>query len=100
MKKHCLFISLIAFFLIDNSRCTALGLIPIENGSALDTNRHELIFGMRAREKPKELGKVKAPVIVGKSPTNEATLIRLSSGTIKMFYINRPGKADKMMSSG
>ena len=42
--------------------------------------------------------KIKAPVIVGKAPTNEATLIRLASGTVKMFYINRPGKADKMMS--
>jgi hypothetical protein len=98
MKKHCLFISLIAFFLMDNSHCTALGLTPIENGSTLDTNRHELIFGMRAREKPMDLEKVKAPVILGKAPTNEATLIRLASGTIKMFYINRPGKADKMMS--
>jgi hypothetical protein len=98
MKKHCLFISLIAFFLMDNCPCSALGLNPIENDSGLDTNRHELVFGMRAREKPTELGKIKAPVIVGKAPTNEATLIRLASGTIKLFYINRPGKADKMMS--
>jgi hypothetical protein len=98
MKKHCLFISLIAFFLMDNSPCAALGLTPIYNGSSSDTNRHELVFGMRAREKPTELGEIKAPVIVGKAPTNEATLIRLASGTIKLFYINRPGKADKMMS--
>ena len=98
MKKHCLFISLIAFFLMDNSPCAALGLTPIDNGSSSDTNRHELVFGMRAREKPTELGKIKAPVMVGKAPTNEATLIRLASGTIKLFYINRPGKADKMMS--
>jgi hypothetical protein len=98
MKKHCLFISLIASFLMDTSTCTALGLTPVENGSGLDTNRHELVFGMRAREKPTELGKIKAPVIVRKAPTNEATLIRLASGTIKLFYINRPGKADKMMS--
>ena len=83
---------------MDSSPCTALGLTPIENGSGLDTSRHELAFGMRAREKPTELGKVTPPVIVGKAPTNEATLIRLASGTIKLFYINRPGKADKMMS--
>ena len=83
---------------MDNSPCAALGLTPIYNGSSSDTNRHELVFGMRAREKPTELGKIKAPVIVGKAPTNEATLIRLASGTIKLFYINRPGKADKMMS--
>ena len=98
MKIKCLFISLIAFFLMDSSPCTALGLTPIENGSGLDTNRHELAFGMRAREKPTELGKVTPPVMVGKAPTNEATLIRLASSTIKLFYINRPGKADKMMS--
>ena len=53
---------------------------------------------MRARNKPTKKNFVKAPVIITKAPTNESTLIKLQSGLIKIFYINRPGNADKMMS--
>ncbi len=64
----------------------------------LDTIESEIPFGMRAREKPTNINMVKAPVVITKAPTNESTLIKLQSGLIKIFYINRPGKADKMMS--
>jgi outer membrane protein assembly factor BamB len=39
-----------------------------------------------------------APHFIKKGPTNESTIIRLPSGVVKIFFINRPGKADKMMS--
>lgn len=99
MKIICLLISLWAFFFMSAAPCTARLLKLTAVNYHLDTNKHELAFGMRAREKPMDLGKVNAPVIIRKAPTNEATLIRLASGTIKLFYINRPGKADKMMST-
>ena len=55
-------------------------------------------FGMRLRSTPKKANDIYAPVILKEAPTNESTIIRLSSGKIKIFFINRPGKADKMMS--
>jgi len=38
------------------------------------------------------------PRIVGQSPANESTVVSFSDGTHKIFFINRPGKADRMMS--
>lgn len=38
------------------------------------------------------------PYIVGQSPANESTLVTLPDGTHKIFFINRPGNADRMMS--
>jgi hypothetical protein len=98
MKHYSLIIPLLAFFFLSSTPCSGLNRALVEAHHHIDTNKHELAFGMSAREKPMDLGKINAPVIVGKAPTNEATLIRLASGTIKLYYINRPGKADKMMS--
>lgn len=55
-------------------------------------------FGMRLRTVPKNMGKIIEPVILKEAPSNESTIIRLSASKIKIFFINRPGKADKMMS--
>lgn len=55
-------------------------------------------FGMKIRPRPVHIDQVYAPVIVAKAPTNEATLIRLSSGHLRIFFIDRPGTARKMMS--
>ena len=98
MKQYSLIIPVLALLFISTAPCSGLDRIMVEAHHRIDTNKHELAFGMRARQKPMDLEKINAPVIVGKAPTNEATLIRLASGTIKLFYINRPGKADKMMS--
>lgn len=38
------------------------------------------------------------PEIVSQSPANEATVVTLSDGAYKIFYINRPGAANCMMS--
>ena len=38
------------------------------------------------------------PVIVGASPANEATVVTLPDGRHKIYYINRPGDADRLMS--
>lgn len=63
-----------------------------------DTSKHREPFGMRLRDLPRQNSEVHAPVFVQESPGNEATLVRLADGTLKIFYINRPGDADKLMS--
>lgn len=55
-------------------------------------------FGMRLRKVPATLTKIMAPVFIRKSPGNESTVVRLPDGTIKIFYINTPGKGNRMMS--
>ena len=63
-----------------------------------DTSKHREPFGMRLRALPRQNSHVYAPVFVQESPGNEATLVKLADGTLKIFYINRPGDADKLMS--
>ena len=77
-----------------------LALSPFLNQPivGLDTIELDIPFGMRAREKPRNINRIKTPVVIRNAPTNEASLIRLSSGLVKLFYINRPGDAKKMMS--
>lgn len=55
-------------------------------------------FGMQLRSLPKESSAVYAPAVVQEAPGNESTLVRLSDATLKIFFVNRPGKADKLMS--
>ena len=62
-----------------------------------DTSKHDEPFGMRLRALPRHNSQVYAPVCVGESPGNEATLVKLADGTLKIYYINRPGDADKLM---
>ncbi|WP_316810926.1 sialidase family protein [Pedobacter heparinus] len=53
---------------------------------------------MRVRKVPKKAGSVHQPVIVAKGPGNEATILRTSQNEIKVFFVNRPGDANKLMS--
>lgn len=39
-----------------------------------------------------------SPIVVSKAPANESSIIRMPDGILKIFYINNPGGADKMMS--
>lgn len=61
-----------------------------------DSVKHEF-FGMRMRVIPEKTNEIYAPVIVNKAPGNEATIVRLPN-ELKIFFVNRPGKADHMMS--
>lgn len=54
-------------------------------------------FGMRVRMKPADAA-VFAPIVIGEAPGNEATVVRLLNDALKIFFINRPGDADKLMS--
>lgn len=54
-------------------------------------------FGMRLRPAPHHSEAVREPVIIKSAASNEATMIRRSSGELVTFFINRPGDADKMM---
>lgn len=38
------------------------------------------------------------PVVICDAPTNESTVIRTNTGHLKIFYVNNPGDADKIMS--
>jgi hypothetical protein len=62
-----------------------------------DTSKHDEPFGMRLRALPPKNSQVHAPVFVRESPGNEATLVKLADGTLQIYYINRPGDADKLM---
>lgn len=62
-----------------------------------DSIKHEASFGMRMRKLPVKTSTIFEPVIVKKAPGNEATIVNLASGIIKIFYVNRPGKGDKLM---
>lgn len=63
-----------------------------------DSLESRSFFGMRLRKVPATINKIIAPVFIRKSPANESTVIRLPDGTIKIFYINTPGKANMLMS--
>ncbi|RRB07474.1 sialidase family protein [Larkinella rosea] len=58
----------------------------------------ESSFGMRLRGVPQRAADVFEPVFVTAAPTNEATLIRTKNGGLTIFYVNRPGEADKLLS--
>ena len=61
-----------------------------------DSVKHEF-FGMRMRVVPEKTSAIYAPVIVNKAPGNEATMVRLLN-ELKIFFVNRPGEANHMMS--
>jgi hypothetical protein len=62
------------------------------------TTGDSIAFGTRKRVFPERSMLVYEPVFIGQSPGNEATIIKMPDGKIKIFFINRPGPADKMMS--
>ncbi|MBB5439973.1 hypothetical protein HDC92_003671 [Pedobacter sp. AK017] len=66
--------------------------------SLKDSFPEENSFGMRVRKVPKKAGSIHQPVIVAKGPGNEATILRTSQNEIKVFFVNRPGDANKLMS--
>ncbi|GAB3915694.1 sialidase family protein [Larkinella terrae] len=58
----------------------------------------ESSFGMRLRGIPQRASALYEPTRVTSAPTNEATLIRRKNGGLTVFYVNRPGEADKLLS--
>ena len=56
------------------------------------------VFGMRVRKIPLNSRRIYEPVIVKSAPENEATIVNLASGEVKMFYVDTVGKGDKLMS--
>jgi hypothetical protein len=103
MKKCCgifpakLIIGLTIFLFINTAGVT---VNTIQSGDVhmQDSLENRVHSGMRLRKLPENKNKIFEPVIVQNSPGNEATVLRLESGEIKIFFINRPGKADKLMS--
>lgn len=64
-----------------------------EKKLAIDSN-----FGMRLRVKPTNSNAIQAPSILAHGASNESTMIQFPSGLIKIYFINRPGNANKLMS--
>lgn len=104
MQSRCTTVS-IKYKIIFQS-CTAAVLFfllqSFQSNDSLTKTSDSIIkavsFGIRARKFPDNIKDIYEPVIIKNSPGNEATVIKLSSGIIKIFFINRPGKGDKMMS--
>lgn len=61
-----------------------------------------LMAGIENREKSvkndDEPTPVFAPRVTGPAPANEATIVTLNNGELRIFYINRPGEANRLMS--
>lgn len=84
----------------------SIGLISFSIDKKYDIDINELkdsllqenAFGMRIRQVPKKTSSIHQPVIVAKGPGNEATILRTSQNKIKVFFVNRPGEANKIMS--
>ena len=55
-------------------------------------------FGMRLATPCGDKAELYSPVVIARAPANESSILRLPDGTLKIFYINNPGTADKMMS--
>lgn len=96
MKISTLFLLMCCFSFVESANANSSGFAKLY--TMPDTIPELVSFGMRARQIRADFSQITAPVVTRKAPTNEASLIRLSSGLIKLFYINRPGDAKKMMS--
>lgn len=70
-----------------------------QEGARQDTSLSG-IFGPRLQTRPLRPADIQAPVWLAKAPTNEATMVRLRSGEIRVFFIDRPGTGHRLMSTG
>jgi BNR repeat-like domain len=70
-----------------------------QQASTIDTSLSG-IFGPRLQTRPLSPADIQAPVWLAKAPTNEATMVRLRSGEIRVFFIDRPGTGHRLMSTG
>ncbi len=69
----------------------------VKTNNLQDSIKHTEQFGMRMRKVPVKTSGIYEPVIVNEAPGNEATIVRLTN-EIKIFFVNRPGEANKLMS--
>ncbi len=58
----------------------------------------ENTFGMRMHKAPTTSSKIYEPVVLHAAPSNESSIIQYPDGIQKIFFINRPGFANQMMS--
>ena len=56
------------------------------------------VFGPKLEQRPAKAADIYAPVWLSNGPTNEATMVRLQRGEIRIFFIDRPGSARRLMS--
>ncbi|MFY7792992.1 MAG: sialidase family protein [Chitinophagaceae bacterium] len=63
-------------------------------------NLNSGVFGPKLQTRPVKSSDIYAPVWLSAGPTNESTMVRLRSGEIRIFFIDRPGTARRLMSIG
>jgi hypothetical protein len=72
--------------------------IPFRDQHKQDSSKSKDFFGMRMRKASSKISNIYEPVVIKKAPGNESTILRLENHTLKIFFINRPGPANKLMS--
>lgn len=60
--------------------------------------KSDVSFGMRARKVPEKISGIYEPVMVQSFPYNEASVVRISADTLKIFFLNTEREDDKLMS--
>jgi hypothetical protein len=88
----------ISFFLLGRNNKISSKSIPLRDQHKQDSLKRKDLFGMRMRKVPSSMNNIYEPVVIKKAPGNESTILRLASHTIKIFFISRPGPANKLMS--
>ena len=63
-------------------------------------NLNSGVFGPKLQTRPVKTSDIYAPVWLSAGPTNESTMVRLRSGEVRIFFIDRPGTARRLMSIG
>ena len=87
-----------SFFLLGRNNKISSKSIPLRDQHKQDSLRRKDLFGMRMRKVPSGTNNIYEPVVIKKAPGNESTILRLANHTLKIFFINRPGPANKLMS--
>jgi len=85
--------------------CTLLGIFCLTSQMVAQVpagrdNLHSGVFGPKLQTRPVKSSDIFAPVWLAAGPTNEATMVRLRNGEIRIFFIDRPGTARRLMSIG
>lgn len=88
----------VSVFLLGQNDKISSKQIPLRDQHKQDSLKRKDPFGMRMRKIPSGISNIYEPVVIKKAPGNESTILRLANHTLKIFFINRPGPADKLMS--
>jgi hypothetical protein len=84
-------------FILVTGTSALISQIVAQEGSDRDKVQ-AAVFGPKLEQRPAKAADIHAPVWLSNGPTNEATMVRLQRGEIRIFFIDRPGSARRLMS--